>query len=327
MTHPGEPGVLKEQETKKPTLNGPDDMLVRLRAAGVNPIDTKLRARGTYFPDRMPAILGCDGAGIVEMVGESVERFQVGDAVYFCHGGIGAHPGNYAQYTTINQYYAARMPENLDFVQAAAVPLVLITAWESLYERVQLGREQHVLIHGGTGGVGHIALQLARLRNARVMATVGTQEGASWLRDMGAQAVLYREHDFVDAVKNWTGNAAGVDIALDTVGGDVFVRTCAAVRDYGDLVTLLAPPENMDWREARVRNLRISLELMLTPMLKQLDKQLRRHAQILREATRLFESGKLQISVHEVLPLAEAARAHHMQEQGGVLGKLVLVID
>ncbi len=325
MPHPGGPEVLCEQEVPEPTLRGPHDMLIRMHAAGVNPIDTKLRARGTYYPERLPAILGCDGAGVVEKIGESVERFQPGDAVYFCYGGIGGHPGTYAQYAVVSQYHAARMPDTLDFVQAAGVPLALITAWESLFERVSLSKGQSILIQGGTGGVGHLAVQLALHQGAKVCATVGSAEGAAWLRERGAHSILYREQDVVGAVRGVFPD--GVDIGLDGVGGEVFAQTCQAVRDYGEVVTLLAPPADMDWREARTRNLRISLELMLTPMFKHLEKQLIRQAQILREGARLIEEGKLHIHIHQALPLSEAAHAHRLLESGGIRGKLVLVID
>ncbi len=124
----------------------------------------------------MPAILGCDGAGVVEVVGQAVRRFRPGDEVYFCNGGIGGHPGNYAEWAIVDEAFAARKPNSLSFAEAAAAPLVLITAWEALYDRAQLQAGQRALIHAGVGGVGHVAVQLAKLQGATVCTTVSTPE-------------------------------------------------------------------------------------------------------------------------------------------------------
>ena len=129
MTTAGEPSVLKLADIPEPTIQSPTELLVRLKAAGINPIDTKLRSRGTFHPDRLPSILGCDGAGIVEAIGADVTKFKIGDEVYFCNGGLGAHQGNYAELTTIDEKFAASKPKSLSFEEAAAAPLVLLTAW------------------------------------------------------------------------------------------------------------------------------------------------------------------------------------------------------
>ncbi len=163
MTAVGGPEVLEPRELPRPGLRGPRDLLIRLRAAGVNPVDTKLRARGTYYPDRLPAILGLDGAGVVEETGPEASLYRPGDAVAFCYGGLGDHPGTYAEYAVVDERFVAPKPEGLGFAEAAALPLVGITAWESLHERAHLGSGQRVLVHAGAGGVGHVAVQLARL--------------------------------------------------------------------------------------------------------------------------------------------------------------------
>ncbi len=160
--------VLQLQQVPTPEISQPHQVLVALKAAGVNPIDTKIRKRGTFYPEQMPAILGCDGAGIVEAVGAAVQDFRPGDEVYFCSGGLGrAGTGNYAEYALIEADYLAHKPKSLSFAEAAAVPLVLITAWEALYDRARLQSGQSVLIHGGAGGVGHVAIQLAKLRGLK----------------------------------------------------------------------------------------------------------------------------------------------------------------
>jgi NADPH:quinone reductase len=326
MTAAGSPEVLQVQEVAKPTP-GNGELLVRLVAAGVNPIDTKLRKRGTFYPERMPAILGCDGAGIVEAVGAGVQRFRPGDAVYFCYGGIGAHQGNYAEYTVIDERFVARKPSSVSFAEAAAAPLVLITAWEALYERGRLEPRERVLIHGGAGGVGHVAIQLAKLKGAAVATTVSTDDKANFVKQLGADEVIfYKQTDFVQATLNWTGGE-GVDLAFDTVGGETFQATFPAVRIYGDIVTILEPAANTVWKTARNRNLRIGLELMLTPMSMGLTESLQHHAEILAQCAAWMDEGKLKIHVSHEFTLAEAAKAHQLLESGAIAGKIVLLIN
>lgn len=327
MTDVGGPEVLQGGTTDKPEMIGGKDMLVRIHAAGVNPIDTKLRSRGTYFPDDMPAILGCDGAGVVEAVGDNVTRFQPGDAVYYCYGGIGRKgTGNYTEYAVVSEYVAANKPASLDFTEAAAAPLVLITAWESLFDRAHLKAGHKALIHAGAGGVGHVAIQLAKIMDAEVAATVSSLEKAEFIQQLGADvAINYTQQDFVQAVLEWTGDT-GVDVAFDTVGGDTFSKTVPAVRHYGDLVTILQAPRDSDWKTARLRNIRISQELMLSPMVYGLVDGLAHQGEILRQCGQWFDEGKLKVHVCRRFPLAQAAEAHRIIEQGGMTGKIVLEI-
>ena len=267
MTAPGSPEVLQLREIANPHPPVNTELLVRLKAAGVNPIDTKLRKRGTFYPDKMPAILGCDGAGVVEAVGTAVKGFRVGDEVYFCNGGIGGHQGNYAEFTTVDEQFVAAKPKSVSFIEAAAAPLVLITAWEALYERGRLQPGEKVLIHAGAGGVGHVAIQLAKLKGADVCTTISSQEKADFVKNLGADyAINYQQNDFIKAALDWT-NGEGVELAFDTVGGETFEKTFAAIRIYGDIVTILQPSDATNWKVARQRNLRIGFELMLTPML------------------------------------------------------------
>jgi NADPH:quinone reductase len=328
MTAAGSPEVLQIQEVINPAFPiGNTKLLIRLVAAGVNPIDTKLRSRGTFYPELMPAILGCDGAGIVEAVGADVQRFRPGDAVYFCYGGLGAEAGNYAEYTVVNERFVAHKPTSVSFVEAAAAPLVLITAWEALYERGRLEPGEKVLIHGGAGGVGHVAIQLAKLKGAAVSTTVSSQEKANFVKQLGADDVIfYKQTDFVQAVLDWT-NGEGVDLAFDTVGGETFHKTFPAVRIYGDIVTILEPSANTIWKVARLRNLRIGLELMLTPMSQGLEDSLQHQAEILEQSAKWIDQGKLKIQVNHQFPLKEAAKAHQLLESGSITGKIVLLIS
>lgn len=325
MRAPGGPEVLEAAEVTAPEP-GPTELLVRLHAAGVNPIDTKLRGRGTYFPDRSePAILGCDGAGVVEAVGEQVSRFRAGDAVYFCNGGIGGHPGTYAQRATVDERFAAPKPESLDFAQAAAAPLVTITAWEALFDRAGLATSDNVLVHAGAGGVGHMAIQLARHTGARVAATVGDEEKARMVEDLGATPIPYREANVVDAVHAWSEDQ-GADLVLDTVGPAVLEASFPALAFYGQAVTLL-DPKGVDFKEARLRNAGVHLELMLTPLYFGLRDAQAHQGQILTRCAQLFDAGQLSIRLAGTYPLEEAASAHALLEGGHMTGKVVLTID
>lgn len=327
MTAAGDPDRLEARELPMPVIDGPNQVRVRLKATGVNPIDTKVRRNGTFLPDSLPAILGCDGAGIVDAVGDEVTRFAVGDEVYFCYGGIGTRAGNYAGYTVVEEHVLAGKPASLDFVQAAAVPLVAITAWEALFDRARLQAGQSVLVQAGAGGVGHVAIQLARAFGARVATTVSTADKAALVEKLGAERVIrYRDTDVTAAVMDWT-DGLGVDIGMDNVGGKLLEQTFPAVRFYGDVVSLLLPAADTDWSVARQRNLRTSLEVMLTPMLFGLVEAEQHQAHILQQCATLIDNGQLCIHVSDILPLHAAARAHELIEAGSTTGKLVLQID
>jgi len=324
---PGSPEVLKVVEVTAPTIQNETEILVRLRAAGVNPIDMKLRQRGVLKSDHDLHILGCDGAGIVEAIGTKVQKFQVGDEVYFCNGGLGGLNGNYAELAVIDERFAAKKPTSISFAEAAAAPLVLITAWESLYDRGRLEAGQKVLILAGAGGVGHVAIQLAKLKGADVCTTISSEEKANFVRELGADLpIFYKNTDVVDAVLGWT-KARGVDLAFDTVGDETFYQTFSSVRVYGDVVTILEPdPALGNLKTARLRNLRISLELMLTPMLYSLVDEQIEQAKILAECANLIDRGSLKIKVSNQFPLEEAVAAHKLLESGSITGKIVLVM-
>lgn len=327
-TAPGGPEVLRLADIPLPPLPSPHHVRVRLAAAGVNPVDAKLRAKPAYHPDKLPAILGCDGAGVVEAVGSAITRCKVGDAVFFCNGGIGDEPGCYAEYTTVHQDYCAAKPACLSMQQAAALPLVCITAWEALFERAHLQAGQHVLIHGGAGGVGHVAIQLARQAGARVAATVSDEAKAEWVRTLGAQCVIrYREQDFVQATLDWT-QGAGVETVFDTVGGDTFLHSFDAARIGGAVVSLLATAMTQaEVQKARLRNLTLGFELMLTPQVYGLHAERVRQREILERCAALVEAGQLRVEIAHTLPLAQAAEAHRLIEAGHTRGKIVLTMD
>jgi NADPH2:quinone reductase len=321
----GGPEVLRLTEMPVPELK-PHQVLVQLKAVGINPIDYKMRRDLARFPVTLPAILGCDGAGVVVEVGREVGRLQVGDEVYFCQPGFNGRQGTYAEYAAVDEALVAKKPKTLDFVQAAAVPLVLLTAWESLYDRVKLEPGMKVLIQAGAGGVGHIAIQLAKLAGVEVATTVSTPEKAEFVGRLGADKIIrYREQEVVAEVSAWT-SGAGADMAFDTVGGQVFVQCCACTKVYGEMVTILEPPKDFDWTLARVRNLKIALEMMLTPVLLELPKWQRHQGEILEQAAEWFDQGKLKIQIAKSFPFEAAASAQIYLETQAPLGKVVLTL-
>lgn len=325
MTRTGPPDVLTYNDIPEAQIVAPTQLKVRLHAAGVNPIDTKVRRHGLFYPDALPAILGCDGAGEVVATGSEAGGFAPGDAVWFCNGGLGKEQGNYAEYTVIDRRWAARKPQSLSFIEAAAGPLVLITAWGALFSRGGLQPGQTVLIHAGAGGVGHVAVQLAKLHGARVISTVSSEQKAEFVKSLGAdEVVIYTQKNFVQAVNSMTGGQ-GADVVFDTVGPEVFKASIEATAHFGSLVTLLDPGA-MSLAEARMRNLRIGFELMLTPMLRNLDMQRDKHIEILNRCAEWIEQGWLRLHIGKTFSLREAADAHSYLETAHTQGKLVLNI-
>ncbi len=327
MTAPGGPEVLKLQDLPDPVLKQNTDILVRVKAAGVNPVDTKMRAKPTAYPAPLPPVLGCDGAGIVESVGSDVKDFKPGDQVFYCQPPHHDRFGNYAERALVDHRLVARKPKRMNFAQAAAAPLVLITAWEALHDRVEVKPWHKVLVHAGAGGVGHVAIQLARIAGAEVCTTVGSPDKAEFARSFGANHTInYKDENFVPAVLDWTGGK-GVDIAFDTVGGKTLADTFAAVCFYGNVITLLQPGPEIDWNVPRMRNQRLSLEIMLAPVFYGLTEAMTHQGEILRHAVELFEAGELRVHVDTTLPLERAAEAHALVASGKAKGKIVLAID
>jgi NADPH2:quinone reductase len=205
---------------------------------------------------------------------------------------------------------------------------VLITAWEALVERASLQKDQTILIHAGAGGVGHVALQLAHHLGARIAVTVSDDQKAGLAHGLGAEKIInYREQDFVKETLDWT-NGKGADVVFDTVGGETYLRSLNATRIGGKVVSILATPLAVaDVQLARLRNLSLGFELMLTPQALNLHDERVRQRRILEEGAKLVEQGKLGVLVTHRLPLEQAAEAHRLIEAGGMIGKVILTMD
>ena len=322
MPTAGGPEVLQYSEVPAPEITEPNQIKVQIHAAGVNPVDTKIRKNGV-FSGELPAILGCDGAGVVIETGSDVTRLKEGDQVWFCNGGLGGKQGNYAEYTVMEEWQAQKKPESLTFEQAAAAPLVLITAWEALVTQAKVQAGETVLVHAGGGGVGHVAIQIAKYRGAHVIASVRSEAKGELAQALGADDVVnFLDEDWPQRIREIT-NGQGVDVVFDTVGPDVFKASMQIIRPYGRIVTLL-DPGNVEWKEARNKNVTVSFTFMLAPWILNLEDHWLRQGEILSRCSQLFDEEKLKIEIQHVFPLENAADAHRLIEEGHVAGKLVL---
>jgi NADPH:quinone reductase len=327
MTAVGGPEVLQVAELPEPQVTGERDVKVRLRAAGINPVDYKLRSSGT-IGGSLPVVLGIDGSGVVASTGAAVTRFKEGDEVYFVDGGYGPTPGTYQEVKIVDERLLARKPERLSFAEAAAAPLVTITAWEALRGRARVERDQRVLVQAGAGGVGHMSVQIARLAGARVATTVSPGRKTELASSLGAELCIdYTREDVAAKLRAWTG-MDGADVVHDTVGGKTFTACFSLVRPYGDLVSNVESP----WQDEAItamhnRSLRVSFTWTPAPQVFGWQQHRERQRAILEQAAAHFDAGELRIQVGATFPLEQAAEAHRALEAGTVLGKAVLTMD
>lgn len=305
----------------EPEITTPTQVKIKIMAAGINPIDTKVRRNGTFYEEPLPVVLGCDGAGVITEVGGQVNQFKVGDEVWFCHGGLGKAQGNYAEYNVIDQNWLGLKPSNLSFVEAAAMPLALITAWGALFDKGGLQSGQTVLIHAGAGGVGHLAVQLAKLKGAKVLTTVSNEQKAEFASSLGADYVLnYNLSSMKDQVMALT-DGQGCDLVIDTVGATTFAKSIDLTRYFGRIITLLDPGEQ-NFFDARVRNLMVGFELMLTPMIKELRAARLHQIEILKQCACMIEKQQLFVKVTNIESLENMVWVHETIETGHMMGKI-----
>jgi len=288
----------------------PDGILVKVKAAGVNPVDSKIR--GGYMakalPFHFPVILGWDVAGVVEEAGPAVTWFKPGDKVY---GYIRRHHleyGTYAEYATAPEGFFAHMPADLSFVEAAAMPLPALTAHQSL-EALGLRGGETLFIGGGAGGVGHLAIQLAIARGARVVATA-SERNHDFLRELGAEPLDYASEDLPARVRDLLADS-GTDAAFDLFGGDPREQAFASLRPGGRLVSIARPPP-----EPRNGHHEVHY-IFVRPSGYDLGEHI----------TPLVHEGALRPHISATFPLEQAAAAHELLEDGHVRGKIVLTIS
>jgi NADPH:quinone reductase-like Zn-dependent oxidoreductase len=297
----GDPSVLRLDEVSRPQ-RGEGEVLVQVRAAGVNPIDWKFRSGQlrAFMPLELPHILGLDLAGTVSEVGPDAAGFAVGDEVF------GRGQGAYAEYATALAQSIARKPEALSFEQAATLPVGGVTAWWGLFETAGLESGQRLLVHGGAGGVGSLAVQLGRWKGAHVIATTSTRN-IDFVQSLGADEVVdYSASRFEDGVHD-------VDVVLDTVGGDVTERSWRVLRKGGILVSAAGMPQPERAEQHGVRTSGVQAPPAIRPILDQL--------------AALVVDGNLKPLVGERFPLAEVEAAHRASETGHGRGRIILEVS
>lgn len=297
----GGPEVLHVEELPIPAP-GPDEVLIKVEAASVNPVDYKIRS-GAFKPDglRTPMTLGRDVAGTVAQMGRNVRGLNAGDPVYAL---LDADHGSYAEYALAKAHHVVRKPEKLDYLQAAAVPLAAMTAWQGLFDHGELKPGERVLIHGASGGVGHFAVQFAKDRGAHVIAT-GRAEDRDLLEAWGADEVIdYRHERFEERARD-------IDLVLDLVAGETQERSWQCLKPGGRIVSTLQPPN-----EAQAARHRATGEaFMVEP-----------NGAELAQIGRLIDAGRVSVHLHRAFPMAEVTQAHRHLEDDHVRGKVVLAV-
>jgi NADPH2:quinone reductase len=320
----GEPDVLVAGEWERPEPS-PGHVLVKIAASSVNTADLMARSLGPVvdFIPTPPAVLGMDFAGTIEAVGEGVTSFAVGDEVYGCAGGVAHHQGALAEYIAADERLIAKKPASLTMIEAAALPLVSITAFEALFDRMNLRSGDTVLVHGGAGGVGHIAIQLARNVGATVFATDTGADRLAAVEALGATAIDYVAESVDDYVDRLT-SGRGFDVVFDTVGTTNIPTALTAAKLNGQVATTVSIGE-VDLTQAHLRGLTLHVIYMLIPLIHGHGNE--RHGEILAEIATLADAGKLKPIIDTVHPLTEASRAHARLESKKAIGKVVVEIS
>ena len=318
----GSADSFKCKEISEPKIL-PKHVILKVSASGVNPVDCKIRSGllAGIGPE-LPGILHGDVAGIVAEVGEDVIDFKVGDEVFGCIGGFKGMPGVLAEYALADARLLALKPASLSMAEAAVLPLVSITAWNALMDRGKIAKGEKVLIHAGTGGVGHIGLQLAKAMGAEVHTTISSVQKAEIARRLGADQVInYSELKPFQYVKEHT-SGTGYDLVFDTVGGKCLDDSFEAAREYGRVVSIAAR-SNHDLTPVHVKSLSLDVVFMLIPILKNIHRE--NHGQILKKISQWVDDSKIKPLLHDQkFSFDEVGKAHKCLESGHAIGKIAL---
>ncbi len=298
-----------------------NQVLVQIKASGVNPLDSKIRTgKAPHAQQPLPAVLGTDVAGVVAAIGPHVTEFMVGDEVYGMAGGVGGLQGSLAEFAAVDADLLAKKPTNLTMREAAALPLVFLTAWEGLIDQANVHEGQKVLVLGGSGGVGHMAVQIAKARGAKVFATASAAKH-DMVRQLGAVPIDYRSMAIAQIVQTFT-DGQGFDVVYDSVGGSTLDDAFEAVRNYGHVVS------NYGWGNHSLlplsrRAATYSGVFVLLPLLTGQGRA--HHGEILRQATQLAEANQLRPVVDpRQFTLEMALAAHEAVDQGTAVAKIVI---
>ncbi len=317
----GENATFESAELAKPILKD-GQVLVKIMASSVNTVDTMIKNMGKdlSFSPKTPAILGMDFAGIIEEIGANVTQFSIGDEVYGCVGGLADLQGTLADYVAAYARLIAIKPKNLTMREAAALPLVGITAYEGL-KRSNIASGQKVLVHGGTGGVGHVAVQLAKHFGANVCATISGEKQAEIIRNYGAEPINYKTERVKDYVNKHT-NGVGFDIVFDSVGGENMLNSFEAAALNGQIASTVSLCE-IDLSTVHFKGLSLHIVFMLIPMIH--DFKRAEHGEILSDIAKIAETGHLKPLLDEQeFSLKNVGEAYARLESRKAIGKVVV---
>jgi NADPH2:quinone reductase len=321
----GPPSVFELTEIPKPNLK-PGHVLIKVGATSFKQLDCKIRGGivTAIVPD-FPAVLHGDVAGIIEAVAEDVKSFKAGDEVFGCAGGLKNSGGALAEYMLADARLISKKPKSLSMLKAAALPLVSITAWEALFIKNKLSDKNTILIHGGVGGVGHIAVQLAKYSGAKVFTTVTKNEDFELAKKLGADEVINAKEEDVEKYLARLTNNNGFDIIFDTVGGPNLDKSLLAAAINGCVVTTAARSTH-DLTPMHNKSLSLSAVFMLLPILNNYGREL--HGQILTKIAEVIDQGKLKPLIDSTkFTLETISDAHALLESGKARGKVVVSIS
>lgn len=299
----GNANNLSYEEVERPSPKD-DEILIKVRASAVNPVDWKIRdgLLGEMFGLKLPLILGCEIAGKIEDAGADVKKFKTGDEVF---GYISlARNGGYAEFVIAKESEIVKKPQDIDFENAVAIPVGALTSWQAILGAAKLESGQKILIHGAAGGVGSMAVQLAKTKGAYVLATA-SGKNEEFVKDLGADEIIdYTQTKFETVARD-------VDVVFDTIGGDTQERSFQVLKKGGFLVSTVSPPSQDSAEKFGIKAEMISVQP---------------NAEQLAEITKLVETGKVKTHVETVLPLSEVKKAHELSESGHTRGKIVLSV-
>ena len=321
----GEAAQFIEDEVDKPESKQ-GHVVIEVKASSLNPIDHKLLRKDLGINPALPGTLHMDVSGVITEVGDSITNFEVGDEVYGCAGGLKGMAGNIegalADFMLADVNLIAQKPKTLSFSEAAALPLVAITAWEGLFDRAHINPDSHVLIHAGTGGVGHMGIQFAKKNGARVATTVSSEEKAKIAKKLGADDIIFYRDEMVESYTQSLTEGKGFDVVFDTIGGENLDKSLQAARSSGQVISIIGTNQH-NLSPMHMKGLSLHLVFMLLPMLTGEGRA--HHNFILKEVAKWIDDGSVRPLIHEEkFRFDQANEAHALFASNKHIGKIIL---
>jgi len=321
----GEAAQFIEDEVDKPESKQ-GHVVIEVKATSLNPIDHKLLRKDLGINPALPGTLHMDVSGVITEVGDNITNFEVGDEVYGCAGGLKGMAGNIegalADFMLADVNLIAQKPKTLSFSEAAALPLVAITAWEGLFDRAHINPDSHVLIHAGTGGVGHMGIQFAKQNGARVATTVSSEEKGKIAKKLGADDIIFYRDEMVESYTQSLTEGKGFDVVFDTIGGENLDKSLKAARCSGQVISIIGTNKH-NLSPMHMKGLSLHLVFMLLPMLTGEGRA--HHNFILKEVAKWIDDGSVRPLIHEEkFKFDQANEAHALFASNKHIGKIIL---